>query len=126
MKILIVDDLEQNLYLLKTLLTNEGFEVVQALNGQLALDIVETVSVDLVISDILLPTIRKADSELMFTFNPELDTDEIWTRFIETPPDDCLLLECSYHNNPWFPDVLERERLHFLRQVESGARRQEE
>jgi phage terminase large subunit len=32
----------------------------------------------------------------------------------------------SYDTNPWFPQVLEDERQEFLRQVESGARRQEE
>ena len=74
--------------------------------------------------DILTPTFRKDDSELMFTMNPELDTDEIWVRYIEDPADDTLILDCSYHNNPWFPDVLERERQSFLRQVEQGKRRQ--
>lgn len=74
--------------------------------------------------DILLPTIRKPGSELIFTLNPELDTDEVWTRFIETPRDDTLVIECSYHNNPWFPEVLETERQSFLRQVELGKRRQ--
>jgi len=76
--------------------------------------------------DILLPTIRKANSEILFTLNPDLDTDEVYQRFIESPPDNCLLLECSYHNNPWFPDILEEERNTFLRAVEKGARRQEE
>jgi phage terminase large subunit len=74
--------------------------------------------------DILIPTLRKEGSELMFTLNPELDTDEIWLRFIEDPPDDCLAIECSYHNNPWFPGVLEKERQEFLRAVERGARSQ--
>lgn len=74
--------------------------------------------------DILLPTIRASDSELMFTLNPELDTDPVYKRFIETPRDDTLAIECSYHNNPWFPKVLEDERQAFLRQVEQGKRRQ--
>lgn len=76
--------------------------------------------------DILTPTFRKDGSELMFTLNPELDTDEIWVRYIEQPDDDTLILDCSYHNNPWFPEVLERERQSFLRQVEQGKRRQYE
>jgi phage terminase large subunit len=74
--------------------------------------------------DILIPTIRKEGSELLFTLNPELDTDEVYERFIACPPDDALVIECSYHNNPWFPEVLEKERALFLRQVESGARSQ--
>ena len=74
--------------------------------------------------DILTPTFRKDGSELMFTLNPELDTDEVWTRFIEAPRDDTLVIDCSYHNNPWFPKVLEDERQAFLRQVEQGKRSQ--
>lgn len=76
--------------------------------------------------DLLLPTIRKAGSQLIFTFNPELDTDEVWVRFIENQPDDCVVRECSYYNNPWFPEVLEKERQEFLRMVDSGARRQDD
>lgn len=74
--------------------------------------------------DLLLPTIRKPGSQLIFTFNPELDTDEVWVRFIENQPDNCIVKECSWHNNPWFPEVLEDERQEFLRMVETGARTQ--
>ena len=74
--------------------------------------------------DILEPTFRKPGSELMFTFNPELETDEVWVRYIESDSPDVLVIDCSYHNNPWFPDVLEKERQSFLRQVEQGKREQ--
>lgn len=76
--------------------------------------------------DLLLPTIRKPGSQIIFTFNPELDTDEVWVRFIENTPDNCVVRDCSYHNNPWFPEVLEEERQEFLRMVESGARSKED
>jgi len=76
--------------------------------------------------DILIPTIRKDGSQIIVTFNPELDTDETWLRFIENTPEDALVLECSYHNNPWFPGVLEKERQEFERSVESGARSKED
>lgn len=76
--------------------------------------------------DILIPTIRKEGSEIWVTFNPELDTDETWVRFIENTPEDAHIEFMSYDSNPWFPEVLERERQEFLRQVERGARRQED
>ena len=76
--------------------------------------------------DILLPTIRKAKSEIWVSFNPELDTDETWVRFIENTPEDAYIQEMSYDKNPWFPEVLERERQEFLRQVANGSRRQAE
>ena len=55
MKILIVDDVDANLYLLRVLLTNAGYEIAEAINGQAALAVMETTDVDLIISDILMP-----------------------------------------------------------------------
>lgn len=62
--------------------------------------------------DILTPTIRKPGSEIWITFNPELDTDEVWKRFIENTPPNCISQQVNYNDNPWFPQVLEDERLH--------------
>lgn len=76
--------------------------------------------------DILIPTVRKPNSEIWVSFNPELDTDETWVRFVENTPEDCVVADMSYDSNPWFPEVLEKERNEFLRQVATGARRQEE
>lgn len=55
MKVLIVDDVDANLYLLRVLLSNAGYEVVEAINGQEALDVAENTDVDFVVSDILMP-----------------------------------------------------------------------
>jgi phage terminase large subunit len=62
--------------------------------------------------DILIPTIRKPASEIIITLNPELDTDETYVRFIENPPPDSVVEQVNHSDNPWFPDVLEQERLH--------------
>lgn len=62
--------------------------------------------------DVLIPTIRKPGSEIWFTFNPELETDETYQRFVVTPPPDCVVVEMNYNDNPWFPAELEAERLH--------------
>jgi phage terminase large subunit len=64
---------------------------------------------------ILIPTIRAPGSEIWVTFNPDLDTDETWVRFIENTPPNTLLIDISYRDNPWFPAVLEQERLHLQR-----------
>ncbi len=61
---------------------------------------------------ILIPTIRKDGSEIWVSFNPELDTDPTWVRFVENAPPDSWVVEVNYHDNPWFPDVLEKERRH--------------
>lgn len=65
---------------------------------------------------ILIPTIRREGktwvSEIWVSFNPELDTDPTWVRFVEHTPPDAKVVEVNYHDNPWFPAVLERERAH--------------
>jgi PAS domain S-box-containing protein len=55
MKILIVDDQFENLYLLETLLEANGYESVSASNGAKALDIAKRDTPDLIVSDILMP-----------------------------------------------------------------------
>jgi PAS domain S-box-containing protein len=54
-KILIVDDNKTNLYLLKSILEEEGLEVVAAENGKDALDRAHAHPPDLIVSDILMP-----------------------------------------------------------------------
>lgn len=62
--------------------------------------------------DVLIPTIRKPGSEIWITLNPQLETDETFQRFIANPPPDSVVVEMNYNDNPWFPAVLETERLH--------------
>ncbi len=54
-KILIVDDKPDILHVLETLLTAEGFQVRKASGGRQALDIFQSESADLVITDITMP-----------------------------------------------------------------------
>lgn len=60
----------------------------------------------------LIPTIRKDGSEIWVSFNPELDDDETYIRFIVNTPPDAVVVKVDYHDNPWFPKVLEIERAH--------------
>ncbi|MDD4155211.1 MAG: response regulator [Candidatus Cloacimonetes bacterium] len=55
MNILIVDDVEINLYMLKTLLVGHNHTVFETANGEEALDLLGKEKVDLIISDILMP-----------------------------------------------------------------------
>lgn len=60
----------------------------------------------------LIPTIRKPGSEIWVTFNPKLDTDETYRRFILEPPPNALVRRVNYSDNPWFPEVLRQEMEH--------------
>lgn len=60
---------------------------------------------------ILIPTIRKDGSEVWITFNPELDTDPTYVRFVENAPEDSFVVKMNYSDNPWFNGILEAERL---------------
>lgn len=62
--------------------------------------------------DILIPTIRTEGSEFIITFNPELESDNTFQRFITHPPPDCHSEFINYFDNPFFPETLEQERLH--------------
>jgi phage terminase large subunit len=62
--------------------------------------------------DILIPTIRKPESEIWVSLNPDLDTDEMYARFIANQVPGSLVVQVNYNDNPWFPAVLELERAH--------------
>lgn len=54
-RVLIVDDVADNLFLLQTILESEGYIVETALNGKAALDKIEQTAPDLVLLDIMMP-----------------------------------------------------------------------
>ena len=60
--------------------------------------------------NVLVPTIRKADSEIWISFNPELPTDETWKRFVLNPPKNAVIQKINWSDNPYFPEVLDLER----------------
>jgi phage terminase large subunit len=61
---------------------------------------------------ILTPTIRKPGSEIWITFNPDLDSDPTYTRFVVAPPPNSVVVKMNWRDNPWFPPDLEDERVH--------------
>jgi phage terminase large subunit len=58
----------------------------------------------------LIPTIRKEGSEIWVSFNPELETDETYQRFVVNPPQDCITMRVNWSDNPWFPETLRLEK----------------
>jgi phage terminase large subunit len=60
--------------------------------------------------NILIPTIRKQGSEIWISFNPELESDETYQRFVLNPPADCIQIKINWSDNPWFPETLMLEK----------------
>jgi phage terminase large subunit len=58
----------------------------------------------------LIPTIRKEKSEIWVTFNPELETDETFQRFVVHAPDNAIVRKINWSDNPWFPTTLREEK----------------
>lgn len=79
---------------------------------------------------VIVPTLRKEgvdalgpwSSEIWLTWNPHFDTDETYLRFKVDPPANAKCVTLSWHDNPWFPRILELERLECLRTDPVGYR----
>jgi phage terminase large subunit len=62
--------------------------------------------------DTLIPTIRKPKSKIIITFNPTHEDDPVYQMFVVTGQPDSVVRKVNYNDNPYFPEVLEKERLH--------------
>ena len=62
--------------------------------------------------DVLIPTIRKPGSEIWVTFNPDLEQDDVWRRFLVFPPPRAVVQRINWSDNPWFPEELRAEKDH--------------
>lgn len=60
---------------------------------------------------LLRPTIRAKDSELWASWNPRRKSDAIDDFLRTRQPDGALVVKANWRDNPWFPEVLEEERL---------------
>ncbi len=69
----------------------------------------------------LAPTVREAGSEIWVTWNPERDGSATDKRFRKNPPDNAIVVEMNYDDNPWFPSVLEDERLNDQARLDSAT-----
>ncbi len=49
--------------------------------------------------------------ENWISYNPESPESATHKRFVESPADDCLVTQVNFSDNPWFPSVLNKQRL---------------
>jgi phage terminase large subunit len=65
---------------------------------------------------LLRPTIRTKGSELWFSWNPRRKNDPVDMMLRQgLKPTDSVVVNSNWKDNPWFPSVLEQERLDCLR-----------
>lgn len=60
---------------------------------------------------VVTPTVREEGSEIWVTWNPERKGSATDLRFKQTIPDGAKITEMNWRDNPWFPEVLNDERL---------------
>lgn len=72
--------------------------------------------------EILIPTIRKEGSEIWVSFNTKHPTDATYKRFVFDPPPDSVVRKVSWEDNPFFPAVLDKERLDMQRRDSEAYR----
>ena len=87
---------------------------IKSLEGADILWVEEAANVSKHSWDVVIPTMRKDNSEIWVSFNPELETDDTYQRFVVHPPPNSQVVKLDWRDNPWFPKVLADEREHLL------------
>jgi phage terminase large subunit len=59
--------------------------------------------------ELLRPTLRKENSEILFSWNPRYKTDPVDMLFRKNPPPKSIVIQANWYDNPWFPQVLKDE-----------------
>ena len=121
-KILVVDDKKELRTLLKSYLTQEGFEVVLAKDGQEALYVARYEKPDLIILDIMMPEMGGYD--FMHIYTREADTPIILLTARLEESDKVLGLELGaddYVTKPFSPRELTARLRAVLRRMEKGS-----
>jgi len=110
-RVLIVDDHAPNLYLLRTLLEGQGYEVVEARDGAEAIDVARQCRPDLIVSDLLMPGVD--GYRLLRTWRADDVVGEVpfvvYTATYTTPRDERLAMALGadlFLVKPAEPDVL--------------------
>ena len=61
---------------------------------------------------VLIPSVRADDSQIIISLNPQKSDDFVYTRYIKGADNDySVAVKVNYSDNPFFPKVLERDRL---------------
>ena len=121
-KILVVDDIEENIVLLRFELEDEGHEVLSAHNGQECLDFVSRIHPDLIFLDISMPVMDGMTTLQILKHNPE--TREIPVIMVSANEDEEQIVKAldvgahDYVSKPFVYPILAARMRSALRIVE--------
>jgi phage terminase large subunit len=71
--------------------------------------------------DVLKPTIRAEGFEIWVIWNPKRKDSPVNKMFIESQPPRACIVKINYNDNPWFPSVLNEERIDDMRTRDRGT-----
>jgi len=60
-------------------------------------------------------SLASTSPELWVSFNPDLETDPTYQRFVVNPPPGAVVVKMSWRDSPWHNKTMEAKRLHFLK-----------
>lgn len=92
-------------------LSNMTKDNIKSLEGVDICWVEEASSITKITLDVLLPTIRKEHSRIFFTYNRNTMFDPVHETLALNPSENTVVQEINYYDNPFFPKVLEEERL---------------
>lgn len=60
--------------------------------------------------EVLIPTLRDPGSEIWISFNPDLESDPTYQRFVKNPPPDSIRITLNWRDNLWISKELLAEK----------------
>ena len=84
---------------------------IKSMNGIKYVWVEEAASIAKVMWEVLIPTIRTEGSKFYICYNPVDEDDYTHTFFGNSTLEDTCVININWHDNAYFPEVLEEERL---------------
>ncbi|MHB8770111.1 MAG: response regulator [Syntrophales bacterium] len=126
-KILVIEDNEQNLYLIQFILEDCGYKVFSATDGTEGIALAASLRPDLILLDIQLPTMNGYDVARRLRENPDLAATPIVAVTSYAMPGDrerAMAAGCTgYIEKPIDPDTFETQVGNYLSRQGTGGKR---
>lgn len=88
-----------------------GINEIKSMEGVDICWVEEAENVSMQSWEVLIPTIRKENSEIWISFNPQSEDNPTYELFVKNPPDNCMTVKINYTDNPFLPKTLLSEAL---------------